>query len=139
MSDLGQKDEGKKKKFNVDPLKGPGLFGAFGGLFVLQGIISLLWGYTAKNFELDFKTSLEFTRITAASALDTANMAVCLFGIICIIGGILMIGVDNIIETLKPTGRKPTIKGWIFSIIGAGFYSAILMLPFFIIFSLITH
>jgi hypothetical protein len=139
MSDTTNAVDGKKKKFKMgDPLKSPGNFGAFGGLFVLQGIISLLWGVTAESFNLDF-ASATFDRVTAVSTLDTANTAVCLYGIACIIGGILMLGIENIIETLKPSGRKPTIKGWITSIFGAAFISGIILLPFFIIFSIIKH
>jgi hypothetical protein len=139
MSDVKETVDGKKKKFKMgDPLKSPGNFGAFGGMFILQGIISLIWGVTAQGFNIDFE-SATLDRVTAVSVLDTANTAVCLYGIACIIGGILMIGIENIIETLKPTGRKPTIKGWISSIFGAAFVSAIIMLPFFIIFNIIKH
>jgi hypothetical protein len=137
MSDLGQNDEGKKKKFRGDPLKSPGSFGSFGGLFVLQGVISLLWGFTKNS--LGFGELKTADQLTAISTQSTAEMAICIYGLICIIGGILMIGVDNIIETLKPTGRKPTVKGWITSVIGAAFVSAIIMLPFFIRFSIIKH
>ena len=137
MSDLEEVTEGKKKKLKlIDPLKSPGSFGAFGGMFILQGVISLVWGITKTTFDID-PTILD--ELTAVSTQETAQMAICLYGLVCIIGGILMLGLENIIETLRPSGRKPTIKGWLSSIVGAAFVSAIFMLPFFIMLSIIKH
>ena len=137
MSNLEETTENKKKKLKlVDPLKSPRSFGVFGGLFILQGVISLVWGITKTTFDISLE---RLDQLTAVSTQETAQMAICLYGLVCIIGGILMFGVENIIEILKPSGRKPTIKGWLSSIVGAVFISAIFMLPFFIILSIIKH
>lgn len=137
MSDITKEKDVKKKKLNFgSSLSGPGSIGAFAGLFIVQGIITLVWGITKTQFDIDLE---RLDQLTAVSAQETAQMAVCLYGIICIIGGILMLGVDKIIETLKPTDRKPTIKGWAVSVVGAAFVAAIAILPFFIIFSLLKH
>ena len=137
MSNLEETTENKKKKLKlVDPLKSPGSFGAFGGMFILQGVISLVWGITKTTFDIK---PLRLDELTAVSTQETAQIAICLYGLVCITGGILMMGVENIIETLKPSGRKPTIKGWALSIVGAAFVSTIIMLPLFIILSIIKH
>jgi hypothetical protein len=137
MSDFVETVDGKKKKLKLgDPLKNPGNFGAFGGMFILQGVISLVWGITKSTFDIDPE---RLDQLTAVSTQEMAQMAICLYGLVCIIGGILLLGVETIIETLKPSGRKPTIKGWVTSIVGATFVSMIVALPFFIILSIIKH
>jgi len=137
MSNLEETTENKKKKLILaDPLKSPGSFGAFGGLFILQGVISLVWGITKNTFDI---VPERLDQLTAASTQETAQMVICLYGLVCIIGGVLILGVENIIETLKPSGRKPTIKGWLSSIVGAAVVSAIIMLPFLIILNIIKH
>ena len=133
MSDEG---EGKKKKINFDSMTGPSAFGAFGGLFIIQGIISLCWGITKRSYEFN---SLVADVITALSAQEIAQFQICLYGLVCVIGGALLFGVDRILETIKPSGRKPTLKGWLSSVLGAAFISGALFLPFFIIFSIIKH
>jgi hypothetical protein len=138
MGDLTENADVKKKRKWGDPMKSPGNFGAFGGLFIVQGIVTLLWGATATGFGLNFETA-NLDRVTAVSVLDLSNTAVCLYGIVCIIGGIVMLGIDSIVEVLKPSGRKPTVKGWITSVVGAVFISGGILLPFFIIFILISH
>ena len=137
MSNLEETEENKKKKLKlVDPLKSPGSFGAFGALFILQGVISLVWGITKTTFDI---IPERLDQLTAVSTQETAQMAICLYGLVCIIGGIVMLGVENIIETLKPSERKPTIKSWLSSIVGAAVVSTIIMLPFLIILSIIKH
>jgi len=126
----------KKRKFKFDPMKSPSSFGAFGGLFIVQGIISLCWGITKDSYQFN---SMVADTVTALSAQEIAGSMVCLYGLICIIGGILLCGVDHILETLKPSGRNLTVKGWFYSILGAAFISGALFLPFFIIFSIIKH
>jgi len=133
---MSNEEEGKKKKFNFSSMTGPSAFGAFGGLFVIQGIISLCWGITKNDYHFN---SLTADTVTALSTQGIAGSMVCLYGLICIIGGILLFGVDRILETLKPSGRKPTVKGWFTSVLGAAFISGVLFLPFFIIFSIIKH
>ena len=128
--------DAKKRKFKLDPMKSPSSFGAFGGMFIVQGIISLCWAVTKNNYE--FK-SMTADTVTALSTQEIAGSMVNLYGLICIIGGILLCGVDHILETLKPSGRKLTVKGWFYSILGAAFISGALFLPFFIIFSIIKH
>jgi len=137
MSDLSENAGGKKKAYKFgNSLSSPGSFGAFGGLFILQGIITLVWGITKDLLDRKPET---FEQLTGISTQSTAQMTICIYGLICIIGGILMLGMENITEILKPSGRKPTVKGWISSIAGAAFISAIILLPFFIIFNLISH
>ena len=54
MSNLEETTENKKKKLTmIDPLKSPGSFGAFGGMFILQGVISLIWGITKTTFDIN--------------------------------------------------------------------------------------
>jgi membrane-bound ClpP family serine protease len=137
MSDVTKDEDVKKKKLNFgSSLSGPSDIGAFAGFFIIQGIISLVWGITKSQFDL---VPENVDQLTAVSTQEIAQMATCLYGVICIIGGMLMLGVDKIIEALKPTGRKPTIKGWASSIVGAAFMSFVALLPFFIIFSIIKH
>jgi len=111
---MGNEEEGKKKKINFNSMTGPSAFGAFGGLFVIQGIISLCWGITKRSYEFN---SLVADTITALSAQEIAELLICLYGLVCIIGGILMFGIDRILEAIKPSGRKPTFKGWLYSIL----------------------
>jgi len=138
MSDVTEKVDEKKKKLKMgDPMKSPGSFGAFGGLFILQGLISLVWGMTKNSLELlELRTA---DQLTALSTQSISEDLICLYGIVCIIGGILMIGLESILEAIKPSGRKPTLKGWIASIVGMGILSFGLMLPLIIIFLLIKH
>jgi hypothetical protein len=127
----------KKKMLDFgSSLSSPTNFGAFAGLFIIQGIISLAWGITKSQFDINPEI---IDQLTAVSTQETAQTATCLYGIICIVGGILMLGIDRIIEAIKPTERKPTVKGWALSIAGAAFLSAMAVAPFLVMFIIFKH
>jgi hypothetical protein len=131
MSDI------KKKMLNLgSSLTSPTNFGAFAGLFILQGIIAVTWSITKSQFDINPEM---VDQLTAVSTQEIAQTATCLYGIICIVGGILMLGIDRIIEAIKPTERKPTLKGWALSIAGAAFLSTLAVAPFLIIFIIFKH
>jgi hypothetical protein len=65
MSDVSNNEQPLKKKFvSLDPMASPGIFGAFGGLFIIQGIISLVWGITERSWRFNAQVAEVLTALS---------------------------------------------------------------------------